>query len=76
MRLREILEASVNSSWLVSLTPMADGSGRIVFATGSGNRYRIEGSSEQLYREWLASQSKGQFFHDRIKDQFTVTRLI
>ena len=76
MRLREILEAAVDSSWLESLTLMSDGSGRIVFATGQGSRYRIEGGSEQLYREWLAAPSKGQFFHDRVKDQYTVVRLI
>ena len=55
---------------------MTDTSGNCVFATRSGNRYRVEGLGEQLYRQWIAAPSKGQFFNDAIRDQYTVVRLI
>ena len=76
MKLRELFETPVSSSWITDITLMTDNSGNCVFATVSGNRYRVEGLGEQMYNQWIAAPSKGQFFNDQIRDQYQVVRLI
>lgn len=76
MRLRELLEVAVVSSWITDVTLMTDDSGNCVFATQSGNRYRVNSLGEQVYAQWISAPSKGQFFNDVIRDQYVVVRLI
>ena len=78
MRLREltIREEPVMSSWIADLTLTDGETGDITMALGNGRRYSVKGAGEQLYRAWIRSASKGQFFHQRIKNQHTVTRLV
>lgn len=76
MRLRELFETPVVSSWITDITLMTDRSGNCVFATRSGRRYRVEGVGEQVFDQWIAAPSKGQFFNDVIRDQYEIVRLI
>lgn len=76
MLIRDLIEAPVASSWITDVTLMTDSSGSIVFATSTGSRYRVEGAGQELYQQWIAAPSKGQFFHQQVEDQFTVIKLI
>lgn len=76
MRLRQIItEAPVLSSWIADLTLMNNGRD-VVMALGDGKRYRVNTVGPNLYAQWMQASSKGSFWHDQIKNQYTVTRLI
>lgn len=75
MKLRELLaEAPVQSSWI---TDMHYGrKQRLIHITlSSGRVYTIVGASEDLYRNWMNSESKGKFFHQYLRGKFKVWRI-
>lgn len=78
MRLREltVTEQAVMSSWISDLTRVRGASGDVVMALGNGRRYRVRRVGDQLYSAWLAAGSKGQFWHQQIKNRFVTVRLI
>lgn len=78
MRLREltVTEQPVMSSWISDLTQVRGASGDVVMALGNGRRYRVRGVGDQLYRAWIAAGSKGQFWHQQIKNNHVTVRLI
>lgn len=78
MRLREltIREDPVMSSWIANITLTKGRSGDVTMALKNGNRYSIKKVGPQLFQAWKASGSKGQFWHNQIKNNFVVMRLI
>jgi lysyl-tRNA synthetase class 2 len=42
----------------------------------SGRRYRYHQVPEQTYDEMRRAHSKGEFFNDRVRDQYRHTRVI
>lgn len=77
MRYREIItETRVMSSWIRDLTVVNDNSGDVVMALSNGRRYRIQGVGKNTYYAWLASRSKGRFWHDRIKLKHITRRIM
>lgn len=76
MKLRQIItEAPVLSSWIADLTLMNNGRD-VVMALGDGKRYRVNTVGPAVYQQWMQAQSKGRFWHERIKQNYAVTRLI
>lgn len=41
----------------------------------SGDRYQFPGVSSELWTEWAAAKSKGQFFHARIRPHIQGVKL-
>jgi hypothetical protein len=78
MKMSEIIinEVPVISSWISDLTLVKGRSGDVTMALGNGNRYSVKGVGAQLYSQWAAAPSKGIFWHENIKNQFPVIRLI
>lgn len=63
------------SSWIADLTLMNNGRD-VVMALGDGKRYRINNLGSAVYQQWMQAQSKGRFWHDRVKQNYVATRLI
>lgn len=77
MRFREIItETRVMSSWISDLTLVNDNSGDVVMALLNGRRYRVRRVGQNTYDAWVASPSKGRFWHENIKLKHMVSRLI
>lgn len=72
MRIRDLYEIPVRSSWLSDLT-YDDNS--IILTISTGERYIINGVPETVYNDWVDAKSKGQFFHQKIKNAFTIKPL-
>jgi len=45
-------------------------------ALNTGRRYRVAGVGPAVYRQWVAAQSKGRFWHDQIRGNYSVERLV
>lgn len=76
MRLRELIEAPVKSSWLSDITLVKGRNGDVTMALENGRRYSVKGVGSRLYYNWVSAPSKGKFWHENIKNKFQVTRLI
>ena len=74
MKLSEVTEAPVESSWITDITLADDGS--VTVALNDGKRYSVEGVGDAVYQQWMNAPSKGKFFHEQIKDNYEVRRLI
>lgn len=74
MKIFEVTEAPVESSWITDITLADDGS--VTIALNDGKRYSVEGLGDAVYQQWIAAPSKGRFFHEQIKDNYQVRRLI
>jgi hypothetical protein len=48
---------------------------QLVLTFASGETYQYEEASEDLYREFLAAESKGRFFQARIRGRLPFRRL-
>lgn len=65
----------VMSSWISNLTLVNDDSGDVVMALLNGRRYRVRRVGQNTYDAWVASASKGKFWHTNIKLKHIVRRL-
>lgn len=74
MKIAEVTEAPVVSSWITDITLADDDS--VTVALNDGKRYRVEAVGDAVYQQWLTAPSKGRFFHEQIKDNYEVRRLI
>lgn len=75
MKLNEILcEDPVQSSWIGDITLQRTGA-NVTMKLNNGRRYLVKGVREPLFRKWLASESKGKFWHQNIKGRHMVQRL-
>jgi len=76
MRYREIIcEEPVQSTWISDLTLQNNGKD-VTMALNTGRRYRVAGVGPAVYRQWVAAQSKGRFWHDQIRGNYSVERLV
>jgi hypothetical protein len=78
MLLRELIlpETPVNSSWISDLTLVKGRSGDVTMALGNGRRYSIKNVGKNMYAKWIVASSKGQFWHQNIKNNFQIVRLL
>ena len=75
MRLRELItEDPVASSWITDITPVQR-TNDLVMALANGRRYRISGAA-RLFTAWKNSASKGEFWHQQVRNRYAVKRLI
>ena len=75
MKLQDLMEEPVQSSWIENLTLIRTGKD-VTMVTNAGNRYRIKNVPYPLYIAWIQSDSKGKFWHRNIRGKFIVKRLV
>lgn len=63
----------VSSTAIAAVAYSAEAALDIEFASGA--RYRYFAVPEQLFHEFLASDSKGAFFNQRIKPRYPCTKI-
>lgn len=75
MRIAEILkEVAVASTWITDLA--YNRKNKILTMTlNNGRQFAIEGISRQSFDRWKSSPSKGQYFHQHIRDHFPIKRI-
>ena len=75
MRLTDILtEKPVQSSWITNLTYNRPNK-TLTMSLSNGKSFSIPGITRSTFERWVNSPSKGQFFHNFIKDSFLVSRI-
>lgn len=70
-----INETQVLSSWISDLTLQKNQSD-VTMTLLNGRKYRVSGVGADLYSTWVASPSKGKFWHQQIKNNYITTRLL
>lgn len=75
MRIFELFEASIDSTWITDLTYAYPWNLKtVLMTTAAGYKYRILDVPQHVLTKWKKSPSKGQFFHKYIKGQYRVVR--
>jgi hypothetical protein len=75
MKLHEALnEEPVMSSWIADIA-LQNNNRDITMTLGNGIRYVVKGAGEAIYQGWMQAPSKGQFWHNSIRDTYQVVRL-
>jgi hypothetical protein len=81
MKIHELLstnyltEAPVNSSWVVDLAYAYPWNLKtVIMVTNAGVKYRILNVPQSVLAAWRKSNSKGQFFHQNIKNKYRVVK--
>lgn len=72
MRLQQILEHSVKSSWIKDLTRTGN---HATMTLNNGKAYQILGIGEDGFKRWYYSPSKGKHYNTKIKDTYTIKRI-
>ena len=71
-----LLEKGVTSTWIVDLS--YNRNTKVLTMTlnnkNQNRRYHIHNVSRRMFDYWQNSPSKGQFFHQRIKGNYKITR--
>ena len=67
-------EQPVLSSWIADITLANDGS--VTITLGNDRRYSVKAVGDQIYQAWIAAPSKGKFWHQQIKNNHAVVRLM
>jgi len=78
MKIDEIMinEKPVISSWIADLTLVRGRSGNVTMTLGNGKKYSVKKVGTERYYQWLNSPSKGMFWHQNIKKNHVVVRLL
>lgn len=71
----ELDEDPVSSSWISDIT-LRNNKRDIVMTIANGKKYLVRNPGIKLFRAWIKTGSKGQFWHQYIKNKFLVTRLM
>jgi hypothetical protein len=71
-----ITEKPVISSWISDLTLVRGRSGNVTMTLGNGRKYSVKKVGSKLYNQWLNASSKGMFWHQNIKKNYVVVRLL
>lgn len=75
MRAIEFLtEKHVESAWISDLIYNRPNH-RLTMRLSNGRSFSIPGISRTTFERWAKYPSKGQFFHQFIKDKYQITRL-
>jgi hypothetical protein len=75
MRAIEFLkEKAVESIWITDLVYNRPNK-ILTMRVSDGKTYSIPGVTRATFERWINSPSKGQFFHNQIKDKFDIKRI-
>lgn len=71
----QLHERPVMSSWISDLT-LQNNNTDVTMALGNGKRYAVHGVGPTLFQQWVTAPSKGRFWHEVIRGNHRVNRLI
>ncbi len=75
MKLAELLtEKPVDSSWITDLVYNRPNK-TLTMRLSNGRSFSVPNITRSMFERWTKSPSKGQFFHNYIKDRYLVTRI-
>ena len=75
MKIIDLFEARVESSWIDDLTYAYPWNLKtVLMTTVAGYKYRILNVPQNVLTKWRKSDSKGRFFHLYIKGKYRITR--
>lgn len=72
MKIEELTEAQVSSSWLKDVTFT---NGNAAMTLRNGQVYEIFDITEETYNQWMSAPSIGAFYNKNIKDAYKVNRV-
>lgn len=73
MKIEEISEDAVNSSWISEIHYHEENK-IVTMLTSLGNQYEVHDVPENVYNEWLSSPSKGRYYNTKVRNNYEVTR--
>lgn len=78
MKINEIIikEVPVISSWIANITRVKGPSRNITMTLGNGKKYSVKNVDNRVYRNWIRAPSKGQFWHQNIKNNYDIERIL
>lgn len=75
MKVTEFLtEKPVQSTWITNLTYNRPNK-KLTMMLSNGRVFLIPNINRRTFDRWTTSPSKGQFFHNFIKDKYVITRI-
>jgi len=75
MRAHEILnEKPVESTWITDLIYNRPNK-VLTMRLSNGRSFSVPGITRTMFEKWVKAPSKGEFFHQFIKDTYQITRL-
>lgn len=74
VRRSQLREKKVQSTWITDLTYNRPNK-VLTMKLSNGTSYSIPGITRATFDQWTKTPSKGQFFHDRIKDKFKINKI-
>jgi hypothetical protein len=75
MRAFELLnEKPVESAWITDLIYNRPNK-VLTMRLSNGTSYSVPGITRTMFEKWVGTNSKGQFFHQYIKDRYQVKRI-
>lgn len=76
MKASEIIsEKAVLSSWITDLTYNRPNK-IVTMRLSNGRSFSIPGITRTGFEKWVNNRSKGRYFHDFIKDNYNITRIV
>lgn len=70
---QQLKEVAVASTWITELV-YSRARKTLTMTLNNGKQYSIPGISRQSFDRWKAAPSKGQYFHQNIRDRFQIER--
>jgi len=75
MRIAEILnEKKVDSAWITDLIHNRPNK-VLTMRLSNGRTFSIPNITRTMFEKWTKANSKGQFFHQYIKDRYQIDRI-
>jgi predicted RNA-binding protein with PUA domain len=68
-------EQPVLSSWIADIT-LQRNERDVTMTLGNGRKYKVASVGRTVYTAWVNSESKGKFWHTKIKRRHRVLRLL
>jgi len=72
MKISELLEQKVSSSWIKDLTLSGK---HAIMTLNNGKEYQILNILPQEFKQWLASPSKGNYYNNEVRNEYTIKRI-
>ena len=72
MKLLELYEARVGSSWIADLTSTGQ---HATMSLKNGNVYQVLNIEPDKFEQWFSSPSKGNYYNNKVRDRYKINRI-
>lgn len=72
---KQLSEKSVESSWITDITHNRPNK-VVTMRLSNGRSFSIQGIARTGFEKWVNSRSKGRYFHDFIRGNYKITRIV